>query len=150
MSNPSGADAVGHWRLGHGQDRGDPAREQDGGGQSVDRVERHHDGLAQVAAAGCAAEIQRVLVDMDEDPRAGRRGGEQKREQRKREQQEIYAKLAATMSFLVNRYGEHKVESLFVQFQDGASLEQVFESTFGEKISVIEQEWVKAISPQSK
>ena len=69
------------------QDRGDPARQQDGGGQSVDRAERQHDRLDQGAAAGRAAQIQRLLVHMDEDPRAGRRRGEQEREERKGEQQ---------------------------------------------------------------
>lgn len=72
------------------------------------------------------------------------------RAERMADQKEIYAKLAATISFLVDRYGEKKVESLFAQFNDGAGVEEVFESTFGEKITVIEQEWVKAVTPQAR
>ena len=66
------------------------------------------------------------------------------------DRKEINAKLAATMSFLVERYGESKVEKVFAEFKDDASVEQVFESTFGEKISTIEQEWVRALAPQRK
>jgi len=66
------------------------------------------------------------------------------------DRKEINAKLAATMSFLVDRYGASKVEKVFSEFTDDASVEQVFETTFGEKISTIEQEWVKALAPQGK
>lgn len=66
------------------------------------------------------------------------------------DRKEINAKLAATMSFLVDRYGESKVEKVFAEFKGDTSVEQVFESTFGEKISTIEQEWVKALAPQGR
>ena len=69
------------------QDRGDPAGQEHGGGEAVDRVQRQHDGLSQVGSPGHAAQVQRLFIDMDEDPRACRCRGEQQREERKREQQ---------------------------------------------------------------
>jgi len=71
-------------------------------------------------------------------------------EQRPDDQKELYARLAATMSFLINRYGESKVESMFFQFYGGKSLDEVFEFIFGEKILDIEREWVKALTSQAK
>ncbi len=59
---------------------------------------------------------------------------------------EMYAKLAVTASFLVNRYGITKFESVFARFKKGASGEEAFESAFGEKIGVIEKAWVKALA----
>ena len=58
---------------------------------------------------------------------------------------EIYAKLAVTADFLVDRYGEKKVEALFGEFKSGSSLEEIFENSFGEKIGDIEHAWMAAL-----
>jgi hypothetical protein len=58
---------------------------------------------------------------------------------------ELYAKLACTIKFFVDRYGEKKLESAIVKFRESASVEQVFESSFGEKYSDIEKAWVSAL-----
>jgi hypothetical protein len=62
------------------------------------------------------------------------------------EVKEMYAKLGSTISFLVHRYGEAKVESLFLQFNSGKLSDEIFEITFGEKIGVIEKAWMKALA----
>ena len=59
---------------------------------------------------------------------------------------EVYAKLASTINFLVTRYGASKVDEIFVKFKSAPSLETVFETSFGEKITDIEREWRKALS----
>ena len=60
---------------------------------------------------------------------------------------EIYAKLAATSRFLFERYGEKKVEAVFAELKRGNAIEEALESSLGEKMNVIEKEWV--ISLQS-
>lgn len=59
---------------------------------------------------------------------------------------DAYAKLAITASFLVDRYGLEKFESVFEQLKKGVAVEVAFEAIFGEKIGVIEKAWVKALS----
>ena len=68
------------------EDRRDPPRQQHGGGEPVDGIERQHDRLGERGPPGHAAEIQRLLIHEDEDAGAGRRRGKQKRQQREGEQ----------------------------------------------------------------
>ena len=63
---------------------------------------------------------------------------------------EINAKLAATARFLIDRYGEKKLEDLYSQFKRGVSLEDAFEATFGEKMSVIEKAWAASLRSPPK
>ena len=63
---------------------------------------------------------------------------------------EAYAKLAVTASFLMNRYGISKFESVFTKFKKRATVEEAFESVFGEKVEVIEKAWVKALASPVK
>jgi hypothetical protein len=58
---------------------------------------------------------------------------------------ELYAKLAATIHFLIERYGERKVETALLKFKDGGTLEKTFESVFNEKITEIEKEWIQSL-----
>ena len=58
---------------------------------------------------------------------------------------ELFAKLASTVHFLVNRYGESKVELMLKNFKNGGSIEEAFELTFNEKLPEIERAWVKAL-----
>ncbi len=62
-----------------------------------------------------------------------------------KELKEVYAKLAVTANFLVSRYGEKKTESMFSLFQNTTTVEEAFESAFGEKITDIEKAWVIAL-----
>src|SRR2546425_1556759 len=58
---------------------------------------------------------------------------------------EMNAKLAATARFLIDRYGEKKLENLYSQFKRGVFLEDAFEAAFGEKMSVIEKAWAASL-----
>jgi hypothetical protein len=58
---------------------------------------------------------------------------------------EIHAKLAATVRFLVDRYGQQKVEQMYRHFSRPSTLDNVFESAFGEKMPVIEKAWSEAL-----
>ncbi len=58
---------------------------------------------------------------------------------------ELYAKLAATIHFLVNRYGVSKVELMLRNFKNGGSIEEVFEISFNEKLPEIERAWIRAL-----
>lgn len=68
----------------------------------------------------------------------------------KKDVKELYAKLAATAKFLINRYGDVKVESMLRSFKGGGTIEEVFESSFNEKISDIEKAWVNALQNPEK
>ena len=61
--------------------------------------------------------------------------------QREKDVREIYAKLAVTADFLVNRYGEEKVEALFTNFYAGMTLDEAIENSLAEKIDVVEKAW---------
>ncbi|TLY32524.1 MAG: hypothetical protein E6K56_03090 [Ignavibacteria bacterium] len=63
---------------------------------------------------------------------------------------EMNAKLAATARFLIDRYGEKKLEYLYSQFKRGVPLEDAFEATFGEKMSVIEKAWAASLRSPPK
>jgi|SRR5467141_1129265 len=63
---------------------------------------------------------------------------------------EMNAKLAATARFLIDRYGEKKLEDLYSQFKRGVFLEDAFEAAFGEKISVIEKAWAASLRSPPK
>lgn len=63
---------------------------------------------------------------------------------------EIYAKLAATSRFLMDRYGEKKVEAVFAELKRGTSIEDALESSFGEKMNVIEKAWVNSLQAAVK
>ena len=65
--------------------------------------------------------------------------------ERAEDAREVYAKLGYTAHFLIDRYGEKKIDLLFPHFQRGESYEEAFESVFGEKIGVIEQAWVASL-----
>ena len=71
--------------------------------------------------------------------------------ERAEDYRETYGKLAVTASFLVNRYGLDKFESVFAQFKKGGvSYDDAFEKAFGEKTAVIEKAWVKALASPPK
>lgn len=70
--------------------------------------------------------------------------------EREKDVKELYAKLAVTANFLVNRYGEKKVEAMFDQFKAGSSLEEVFENSFNEKAPDIEKAWLEALKNPPK
>lgn len=70
--------------------------------------------------------------------------------QRQKDVNEVYAKLAITADFFVSRFGEKKFEGLFNEFNLNPSVEEVFESYFGERISTIEKAWIRALSSPSK
>jgi hypothetical protein len=63
---------------------------------------------------------------------------------------ELYAKLALTIHFLVNRYGESKVELMLKNFKNGGSMEEVFSLTFNEKMADVEKIWVKVLQNSVK
>jgi hypothetical protein len=63
---------------------------------------------------------------------------------------EIHAKLALTARFLVDRYGERKVELMFLQFRRPLTVEEAFEAAFGEKLPVIEKAWAAALRSPPK
>jgi len=58
---------------------------------------------------------------------------------------EVYAKLGATASFFIDRYGETKFQNVFTQLKSGRMFEEALEGAFGEKIDVIEKAWAKAL-----
>ena len=58
-------------------DRRDPPGQERGRREPVDRGERQHDGLGHVRAARDPSEHEDLVVDVDEDPRAGRRRRQQ-------------------------------------------------------------------------
>ncbi len=62
--------------------------------------------------------------------------------EREKDVKELYAKLAVTANFLINRYGEKKVEEVFAEFNSGGSLDEAFEKVFNEKIGDIEKAWM--------
>ena len=63
---------------------------------------------------------------------------------------EVHAKLAATARFLIDRYGEGKVEKMFLQFKRPLTIEEAFEAAFGEKMPVIEKAWATALKTPPK
>ncbi|MDI6767542.1 MAG: hypothetical protein QME52_12035 [Bacteroidota bacterium] len=63
----------------------------------------------------------------------------------KKDIKELYAKLAFTIKFLVNRYGENKVEMMLKKFKSSSTLEEVFEASFNENFTEIERAWAKAL-----
>ena len=65
--------------------------------------------------------------------------------EREKDVRELYAKLAVTANFLVNRYGEKKVEAMFEEFNTGLPIEEIFENSFNEKIGDIEKAWMSAL-----
>ncbi len=66
----------------------------------------------------------------------------------KKDIKELYAKLAATGKFLIDRYGDLKVERMLHSFDSRKTFEEVFETSFNEKMSDIEKAWVKALQNQ--
>lgn len=58
---------------------------------------------------------------------------------------ELYAKLASTIQFFVDRYGKEKVEEALVKFKSKDRMDEVFRDVFKEQVSDIEKEWVKAL-----
>jgi hypothetical protein len=58
---------------------------------------------------------------------------------------ELYAKLAATIRFLMDRYGERKVETVIKKFSGRGTMEQFFESVFNDRITEIEKEWRRTL-----
>ena len=65
--------------------------------------------------------------------------------ERDKEVKEVYATMAVTGDFLVSRYGQKKMEEMLLQFAHGGTLEEIFESVFGENIDVIENEWISEL-----
>jgi hypothetical protein len=63
---------------------------------------------------------------------------------------EMNAKIAATARFLVDRYGEKKLEDLYSQFKGGKQLEDAFEAAFGEKMPDIEKAWAASLRSPPK
>lgn len=62
-----------------------------------------------------------------------------------KDQREVFAKLASTAHFLVKTYGEEAVRASLGRFDPGATIEEVFERSFGQKCELIERAWVKAL-----
>jgi hypothetical protein len=58
---------------------------------------------------------------------------------------ELYAKLAATIHFLIKRYGEHKVETVIQRFKGWGTMENFFETIFNEKLPEIEDGWRQSL-----
>jgi hypothetical protein len=67
-----------------------------------------------------------------------------------KDQVEVHARLAATARFLIERYGEKKVEQLYLQFRRPLTVEDAFEAAFGEKFPVIEKAWAAALRSPPK
>ena len=63
---------------------------------------------------------------------------------------EVRAKLAATARFFIDRYGEGKVEKMFLQFKRPLTVDEAFEAAFGEKMPVIEKAWAAALKSPPK
>jgi hypothetical protein len=61
----------------------------------------------------------------------------------KKDVKELYAKIAATLQFFIERYGENVVVQMLQKFKTEDSLSEVFETSFNEKMEVIEDAWVK-------
>jgi hypothetical protein len=57
----------------------------------------------------------------------------------------FYAKLSDVIKFLIDKYGEKKLDSLFLAFDGIQTFEQVFEGMFSEKCDKIEKSWREAI-----
>ncbi|HUN66268.1 MAG TPA: hypothetical protein VMW43_09200 [Bacteroidota bacterium] len=56
-----------------------------------------------------------------------------------------FANLGATAKFLVERYGDAKMDALIAQFRAARPVEEAFENAFGEKYSLIEKDWANYI-----
>lgn len=67
------------------------------------------------------------------------------RSERDKDLRELYAKLAATIHFLVTRYSERKIERIFIEFKGGVMLKEVFERAFNEELPAIERAWLDAL-----
>jgi hypothetical protein len=65
--------------------------------------------------------------------------------EREKELHEVYATLAVTADFLIARYGERRVEGMFLAFRKIDTVEEAFQSAFGEKISEIEKSWIDTL-----
>ncbi len=63
----------------------------------------------------------------------------------KKDIKELYAKLAFTIQFMIDRYGNDRVVSMLKRFKSGKTLEEVFELSFNEKIQDTEKAWVTAL-----
>lgn len=63
----------------------------------------------------------------------------------KKDIKELYAKLAFTIQFIIDRYGNDRVVSMLKRFKSGKTLEEVFELSFNEKFEDTEKAWVKAL-----
>jgi hypothetical protein len=63
---------------------------------------------------------------------------------------ELYAKLAATIRFLLDKYGERKVETVIKKFSGRGTMEQFFESTFNDRMTDIEKEWKRSLQTPYK
>ena len=50
----------------------------------------------------------------------------------------------------MDRYGEKKVEAVFAELKRGTSIEDALESSFGEKMNVIEKAWVNSLQAAVK
>jgi len=68
----------------------------------------------------------------------------------KKNAREVYAKLAAAIDFLINRYGEKKVEAMLAKFSEGGEPEQVFEASFKEKYKDIEKAFILSLHSAPK
>jgi hypothetical protein len=65
-----------------------------------------------------------------------------------KEKKEVFAKLSATIAFLVGRYGDARVDALFDHFKSGVNPDSAIQSHFGEKLETIEEEWAKELASQ--
>ncbi len=63
----------------------------------------------------------------------------------KEDVRELYAKLASTIQFLVDRFTRERVEEAIVKFKGGGTVDMVFPTVFKEGMRDIEKEWVKAL-----
>lgn len=63
---------------------------------------------------------------------------------------DVYSKLAITIGFLESKYGDTAVREALLKFKSGASLDEVFEATFKEKLPDIEKAWLGELRVQSR
>ena len=75
---------------------------------------------------------------------------EYSRAERPKDVREAFAKLAFTIEFLVERFGEERVRSLFPRFRSGRDIESIFAETFGEQMVATEAAWAATLKAAAR
>ncbi|MBI5019844.1 MAG: hypothetical protein HZB59_00205 [Ignavibacteriales bacterium] len=55
---------------------------------------------------------------------------------------DLYAKLGSTIQFLLERFGEQKVDATIKRFREGKTIEETFPAVFNESMREIEKAWI--------